>query len=74
MYWVELKDHIMKVSCQYHYYWLRYRLSKENRPIVIMPTFPKLTQVQRVIQDLLDVLGRNQGLYPENCMSMSIID
>jgi hypothetical protein len=48
------KDHIEKVLCQYLYYWLRYRVKKENRPIVIMPTHPKLTQVPRVIHDILD--------------------
>ena len=25
MYWVDPKDPILKVSCQYLYYWLRYR-------------------------------------------------
>ena len=58
MYLVDPKDHILKVLCQYLYYWLRYRVNKENRPIVIMPTHPKLTQVPRVIHDVLDVVGR----------------
>ena len=35
---------ILKFSCHYLYYWLRYRLHKEKRPIVIMPTHPKLTR------------------------------
>ena len=60
------KGHILKVSLQYFYYWLRYRLNKENRPIVIMPTHPKLTQVPRVIHDILDVVGRPQGSYAES--------
>ena len=47
---VDLQDH--------HYYWLRNRENKENRSIVIMPTHPKLTQVPRVIHDVLDVMGR----------------
>ena len=68
MYWVDPKDHMLKVLCQYLYYWLRYRLNKENRPIVIMPTHPKLTQVPRVIHDILDVLGRPQGSYAESFM------
>ena len=25
MYWIDPKEHILKVSCQYLYYWLRYR-------------------------------------------------
>ena len=33
------------------------------RPIVIMPTNPKLTQLPRVIHDILDVVGRPQGSY-----------
>ena len=72
MYWVDPKNHILKVLCQYLYYWLRYRLNKENRPIVIMPTHPKLTQVPGVIHDVLDVLGRPQGLYPESFLSLSL--
>ena len=50
---------------------LRYRLIKENRPLVIMPTHPKLTQVPRVIHDVLDVLGRPQGSYAESFVSIS---
>ena len=57
MYWVYSKVHILRVLCQYLYYLLRYRLNKENRPIVIMATHPKLTKVARVISDMLDVLG-----------------
>ena len=60
MYWVDPKDHMLKVLCQYIYYWLRYRLNKENRPIVIMLTHPKLTRVLRVIHDTLDVLSSAQ--------------
>ena len=63
---------MLKVLCQYLYYWLRYRLNKENRPIVIMPTHPKLTQVPRVIHDILDVVGRPQGSYPESFVSLSL--
>ena len=73
MYWVDPKDHMLKVLCQYLYYWLRYRLNKENRPIVIMPTHPKLTQVPRVIHDILDVVGRPQGSYPESFVSISLL-
>ena len=73
MYWVEPKDHILKVLCQYLYYWLRYRQNKENRPIVIMSTHPKLTHVPRVILDLLDVLSRPQGSYPESFVSISLV-
>ena len=54
--WVDPKDHILKILCHYRYYWLRYRLNKENRPIVILPTHPKLTLVPRVIYDVLDVV------------------
>ena len=72
MYWVDPKDHMLKVLCHYIYYWLRYRLNKENRPIVIMPTHPKLTQVPRVIHDILDVVGRPQGSYPESFVSLSL--
>ena len=52
------------------YYWLRYRVNKENRPIVIMATHPKLTQVPRVIQNILDVVGRPKGLYLESFVSL----
>ena len=71
MYWVDPKVHILKVLCQYLYYWLRYRLNKENRPKVIMPIPPKLTQVPRVIHYILDVLSRPQGSYPESFKSIS---
>ena len=64
---------MLKLSCQYLYYWLRYRLNKENIPIVIMPTHPKLTQVPRVIYDVVDVVGRPQGSYAERFMSISIL-
>ena len=73
MYWVDTKDHILKVSCQYLYYWLRYRLNEENSPIVIMPTHPKLTQVPRVIHDILDVVSRPQGSYAESFVSLSLL-
>ena len=58
MYWVHPKDHMLKVFCHYIYYWLRYRVKKENIPIVIRPTHQKLTLVPRVIHDSCDVLGR----------------
>ena len=73
MYWVDPKDHILKVSCQYLYYWLRYRVNKENRPKVIMPTHPKLTQVPKVIHDVLDVLCRPQGSYAESFVALSLV-
>ena len=57
-YSVDPKDHILKVSCQYLYYWLRHRVKKENRPIEIMSTHLKLIHVPRVIHDILDVLCR----------------
>ena len=47
---------MLKVLCQYLYYWLKYRLNKENRPIVIMRTHPNLTQVPKVIGEVLDEL------------------
>ena len=51
MYWVDPKEYILKILCQYLYYWLRYRLKKENRPIVSTSTHPKLAQVARVIHN-----------------------
>ena len=73
MYWVDPKEYMLKVLYHYLYYWLRYRVNKENRPIVIWPTHPKLTQVPRVIHDILDVLGRPQELYPESFVSISLL-
>ena len=58
MYRVDPEDHIQKVLCQYLYCWLRYRLNIENRPLVIIPTHQKLTEVPRVIHDILDIVGR----------------
>ena len=72
MYWVDPKDHMLKVLCQYIHYWLRYRVNQEKRPIVIRPTHPKLTQVPRVIHDILDVVGRPQGSYAESYLSLSL--
>ena len=73
MQWVDPKVRMLKVLCQYLYYWLRYMLNKENRPIVIMPTHQKLTQVPRVIHDIFDVVGRPQRSYPESYMSISLL-
>ena len=73
MYWVDPKDHMLKVLCQYIYYWLRYRVNQEKRPIVIRPTHQKLTQVPRVIHDIFDVVGRPQGSYTESFMSISLL-
>ena len=47
--------------------------NKENGPIVIMPTHPKLTQVPRVIHDILDVLCRPQGSYAESFVLLSLL-
>ena len=73
MYWVDPKDFMLKVLCHYIYYWLRYRVNKENIPIVIRPTHPKLTQVPRVIHDIFDVVGRPQGSYAESFVSISLL-
>ena len=73
MYWVDPKDNMIKVFCQYLYYWLRYRVNIENRPIVIMSTRSKLTQVPRVILNLFDVLGRPHGSYAEIILSISLL-
>ena len=73
MYLVDPKDHILKVSCHYLNYWLRYSQNKENRPIVIMPTHPKLTKVPRVNPDVLDVRGRPQGFYAESFVALSLV-
>ena len=73
MYWVDPKDHMLKVLCHYIYYCLRYRVNKENIPIVIRPTHPKLTQVPRVIHDICDVVGRPQGLYAESFVAISLL-
>ena len=73
MYWVDPKDNILKFSCHFLYYWLRYSQNKENRPIVIMPTHPKLIQVPRVHPDVLDVLGRPQSSYAENVVALSLV-
>ena len=67
------KDHMLKVLFQYLYYWMKYRLNKENRPLVIMPTHPKLTQVPRVILDILDLVGRPQGSFAESFVSISLL-
>ena len=61
MYWVDPKDHILTVSSHYFCYWLRYKLNKENIPIVIKPTHLTNDMDERVIHDVLDVLGRPQG-------------
>ena len=73
MYWVDPKDHILKVLCHYLYYWLRYRINKENIPLVIMPTHLKLTQVPKVINNVLNVLGKPPGSYAEGFVSLSLV-
>ena len=73
MYWVDTKDHMLKFSCQYIYYLLRCRLNEENRPIVIMPTHPKFKQVTRVINDILDLVGRPQGSYTDSFVSIFLL-
>ena len=69
MYRVDPKDHMLKVSSQY----LHYRLNKENTPLVIMPTHPKLTPVPRVIKYILDVVSRPQGSYPQSFVLISLL-
>ena len=39
---------------------------KENRPIVIMPTQPKLTQAPRVIHGILNLVAWPQGSYAKH--------
>ena len=73
MYWVDPKDHMLKVLCHYIYYWLRYRVNQENRPIVIRPTHLKLTQIPRVIHDIFDVVGTPQGSYAESLALISLL-
>ena len=69
--WVDPNDHMLKGLYQYLYYWHELRLNKESRPIVIMPTHPKLTQITRVIHDIFDVVGRSHGLYADSFVSIS---
>ena len=38
-----------------------------------MPTHPKLTQVPRVINDILDEVGKPQGSYAESLASISLL-
>ena len=38
-----------------------------------MPNHPKLTQVPRVIHDILDIVGRPQGSYAESFVSISLL-
>ena len=66
-------DHILKFLCHYLYYWLRYRLNKESRPIVIMPTHQKPDQVLMVIHDVLDEVGRPKESYAERFKSISLL-
>ena len=73
MWWVDPKDHMLKFVCQYLYFWPQYRLNKEKRPIVILPTYPKLTQVPRVTHEVFDVLGRPHGSYAEIFVSISLL-
>ena len=44
----------------------------DNRPIVIMPTPPKITQMPRVIHNGLDVSCKPQGSYIESFVSISL--
>ena len=55
------------------FYDIQYLYHISNRPIVIMPTHPKVTQVPRVVHDDLDVLDRPQATYPESFMSTSLV-
>ena len=71
MYWVDPKDPMLKVLYQYLYYWQRFRLNKENRPIVIMPMHQKHTQVPGAIHDVLDVVARLKGSYTKSFVSIS---
>ena len=73
MKWVDPKDHMLKILCQYMYHWLRYRLNKENIPIVIRSTHQKLTQVPRVVPEIHNVLGRPQGSYAESFVALSLV-
>ena len=49
------------------------RSQGSNRPIVIIPTHPKLTKVPWLSQDALDVLDRPQGIHPESFSLISLV-
>ena len=64
---------MLKGLCQYLYYLLGYKVNTENIPIVIMPTHSNLTQVPRVIHEVLDVVGRPQQSYAKSVVSISLL-
>ena len=63
MYCVDTKDHILKVSWHYLNFYLKYKYLKNQGY--------KLQYAQWVIHEILDVLCRHQGSYPESFVALS---
>ena len=47
--------------------------NQENRPKVIMPTHLKLTQVPKIINNVLNVLGKPPGSYAESFVLLPLV-
>ena len=68
MYLVDPKDNILKVSWHYLHFWLKYKhLRNQGYKQGYKEGYAKW-----VIHDVLDVLCRPQGSYPESFLALSL--
>ena len=52
---------------------ISHKQREEKKPLVFIPTHSKLTQVPKVINNILHVVGRPQGSYADSLVSMSLL-
>ena len=69
MYCLDPKDHILKVLWHYLNFWLKDKHLKNQ----VYKQGYKQGYAQWVIHDVLDVVGRPQGSYPESFVSISLL-
>ena len=71
MYCVDTKDHILKVSWHYLHFWLKYKHLKNQGYKQGYKQGYEQGYAQGVIHEILDVLCRHQGSYPESFVALS---
>ena len=72
MYCVDPKDHMLKVSWHYLHFWLKYKHLKNQGYKQWYKQGYEQGYAQWVIYDVIDVLCRPQGSYPESFVALSL--
>ena len=71
MYWLDPKDHILKILWHYLHFWLKYKHLKNQGFKQGYKQGYEQGYAQWVIHDILVVLCRTQGAYPESFAALS---